>query len=154
MNLWIWRPRRTWRLSASIHSARSRGSSRQFSVERVPVACLRKAGREDEPGWAGLERVPADEVAGILVVFPRGEDELQFIAGGQGGEILRAEAQMLAAAGTLDIDDLVDRARDEFEGTLAAGFQQQLVAQGEELAQQGDEFAILQHGLAAVLAGQ
>ena len=91
----------------------------------------------------------ANEVAGVLVVFARGEDELQLVARGESGEVLRAEAQMLAAAGTFDIDNFVDLARHEFERTFAAGFHQQLIVRGEKLAQEGDELAVLQHGLAA-----
>ncbi len=134
MNLWIWRPRRALRLSASIHSASERGSSRQFSVEREPVAPLRKAGERMRRGGSGLQSVLVDEVAGVLVVCTRGEDELELVARGEGGEVLRAEAQVFAAAGTFDIDDFVDLAGDEFEGTLAAGFEQQLVTESEKLA--------------------
>ena len=100
-------------------------------------------------GGLGLQVVRADEVAGVVVVVARGEDELELVARGEGGEVLQAEAQMLAAAGAFDIDDLVDLGGDGFERTLAAGFQQQLVVEGEKLVQQGDEFALLQHGLAA-----
>jgi len=91
----------------------------------------------------------ADEFAGVVLVLTGGENELEFVADGEGGEILRTEALMLATAGTLHIHDLVNLGGDECERTLAAGFQQHLVVEGDELAHEGDEFALLQHGLAA-----
>src|ERR1700687_4726383 len=97
-----------------------------------PAGVLAEGGREDEAGGRGLQGVGADEVAGVVVVGARGEDELQLVATGEGGEVLRAEAQMLAAGGGLDIDGLMDLGGAGNERALAAGFQQHLVVEGEK----------------------
>lgn len=110
---------------------------------------LAKGGRENQSGGFGFETVAANEIAGVLVILTRGENELQFVARREGGEILQAETQVLAAAWALDVHDLVDLARDEFQWTLAAGFQQKFVAAGKKLLHEGDQLALLQHGLAA-----
>src|SRR3954470_3578627 len=46
MNLWICRPRRTFRPSARIHSASCCGSRRQCEASRAPRASLRNAGEK------------------------------------------------------------------------------------------------------------
>ena len=88
---------------------------------------LAKGWGEDEVRGIRFKSVSADEVSGVLVVFTRGEDEFEFVARGEGGEVLRTEAQMLAAGGAFDVHDFVDLAGDEFERSLAAGFEEQLV---------------------------
>jgi len=108
---------------------------------------LAKGGREDQSGGVGIQAVGANEVTGVLVILARGEDELELVAGGEGGEVFRTEAQMLAAGGTFDIDNFVNLAGNEFEGTLAAGFEQHSEVEGEKLMHEGDQLALLQHGL-------
>ena len=87
MYLWICRLRRAGRPSASIHSTRRRGSRAQLSVERWSLGDFRKAGeRRIWPQRVG-ESVGLDEVAGELVVGSIGEDELDFVVGGEGCEV-------------------------------------------------------------------
>src|SRR5262245_11380076 len=46
INLWICSPRRTFKPSLRIHSARSMGSSWQFDVSRCVLGVLRKTGEK------------------------------------------------------------------------------------------------------------
>jgi len=63
---------------------------------------------EDLSGFF-LEGVGADEVAGEVVVFAVGDDELYFVVFGEGVEVFEAEGVGCAAcAGTFDVDDFVD----------------------------------------------
>ena len=125
-------------------------------VERHVIGSALGAGGLDEggaeknlPGFF-VGRVRADEVAGEVVVFAVGDDELYFVVPCEGFEIFEAEGVGCAAcSGTFDVDDFMDGFGDIGEGSLAAGFDHQRKVLREKAVHQGQEFFGLQHGLAA-----
>jgi len=111
---------------------------------------LEEGGGEKDFAAAGGEAVGVDEVAGELVVGAIGEDELDFVVGGEGVEVFYAKGVGGGAgAGTLYVDDFVNGFGNGFQGLLTAGFDHENVISLEKAFHEGDEFAGLEHGFAA-----
>src|SRR5664279_3380951 len=90
-----------------------------------------------------------DEVAGEVVVRAVGQDELEFIMRPKRLQILGREGIRFARVRTLYVNNLDNVLRDARQGTLAAGLEQYLVVGVQKLLHHGDDFALLQHWLAA-----
>jgi len=111
---------------------------------------LEEGGGEKDFAAAGGEAVGVDEVAGELVVGAIGEDEFYFVVGGEGFEVFDAEGVGgSAGAGTLYVDDFMDRAGHGCEGLFAAGLDHEGVIVCQEAVHEGQELACLEHGFAA-----
>src|SRR5208282_1791504 len=90
-----------------------------------------------------------NKVARKFVVGAVGQDELQLVVRPERLQILEGECIRLTRVRTLYVDDLDDLFRDPREWTFAAGLKQNLVVGVQKLLHQGDDFALLQHRLAA-----
>jgi len=94
--------------------------------------------------------VVLDEVACEFIVCAIGEDELDFVVGGKGFEVFDTEGiGGGGGTGTFHVDDLVDGAGHGCERLFAAGFDHEGVVLREETVHEREEFAGLQHRLAA-----
>src|SRR6266849_5989160 len=89
------------------------------------------------------------EVAGKLIVLAMGKDKLHFVIVTQRSQITLTKAATLARSRALHVNDLVHRLRHVLQRTLTAGLNQQSVSASQETLHHGDEFALLQHRLAA-----
>ena len=118
-----------------------------LSAVRCGLGVLVEGGTEEDLSGSFVERVSADEVAGEVVVFAVGDDELDFVVLGEGFEVFEPEGVGGAACtGAFDVDDLVDGFGDFGQWAFTAGLDHQGVVLGEKAIHQGEEFAGLQHG--------
>src|SRR5580698_7604586 len=93
--------------------------------------------------------VPVSELLRELVVDAAAQDKFNFVVRGQGLEIFLAKSSARARVRTLHVDDLDDPGWNPLQWPLPTSLEQDAVAVVEEMLHQGDNFALLQHGLAA-----
>src|ERR1700675_2466284 len=118
-------------------------TSGERPLARVPKQVIKivdvKCPHSGEPDTFALENLEALQ----------SHDELKFIVRLERFQILECEGIWFAGMWALHIDDLDDLLRDPRQGALAAGLEQHLIASIQEVFHQRDDFALLQHGLAA-----
>src|ERR1700722_17512843 len=114
-----------------------------------PGRVFAECGRKQDCGHTLRQIMPFGELPGKFVVRPAAQNELDFIVCGQCRQVLQAKRAALARVRTLHVDDLDDARRNTLQRTLSAGLEQNRVPIVQQSLHEGDDFALLQHGLAA-----
>ena len=84
----------------------------------------------------------ADEVTCELVIGAISDDKLHLVGRSQGIKVGKTEAVAFSRSRALYINYLVDGFRHRLQRTFAAGFDQHLIALGEELAHERHDLAL------------
>jgi len=138
MNLWICKSQASRHVIGSIHSANSRGSSRQCELSRGPPASLLKAGENNNRSYPACQLVTRNEVAGEFIVGAVAEHGISLRPRNRA---LRDSAcrscRTRSEFGHLTSTILTTPLGTRCSGRFSAGFEQYSVTVVEEVLHQG-----------------